>query len=79
MSDILIINGPNLNLLGQREPLIYGSETLEKIELNLKKKAKLLGVELECFQSNSEGTLVDCIQQALGKVDAILIQDYGLS
>ncbi len=70
---LLLINGPNLNLLGLREPSIYGSETLEAIESRLKQKAKMEGVLLESFQSNSEGVLVDRIQQALGKVDGFLI------
>ncbi len=71
--NLLVINGPNLNLLGLREPSIYGSETLESIELRVKKKAEESGVCLEFFQSNSEGALVDRIQNALGKVDGVLI------
>ncbi len=70
---LLLINGPNLNLLGNREPSIYGVDTLEKIELNLQKKAEIEGIKLSCFQSNSEGSLVDRIQESIGKVDAILI------
>jgi len=70
---ILLINGPNLNLLGQREPSIYGSSTLEAIENALKSKAREEGAQLECFQSNFEGALVDRIQKAIGQVDAILI------
>ena len=70
---LLLINGPNLNLLGQREPSIYGSNTLESIEDGLKKKAEEEGVHLDCFQSNFEGALVDRIHQAIGQVDAILI------
>ena len=70
---LLLINGPNLNLLGKREPSIYGSMTLESIETDLKKKAQLEGIQLECFQSNFEGALVERIQKAIGNVDAILI------
>ena len=70
---LLLVNGPNLNLLGQREPSIYGSITLDSIELALEEKAKAAGVKLDCFQSNFEGALVDRIHQAIGKVDAILI------
>ena len=70
---LLLINGPNLNLLGQREPSIYGSNTLESIEVALKKKAQEEGAQLECFQSNCEGELVDRIHKAIGEVDAILI------
>ena len=71
--ELLLINGPNLNLLGHREPSIYGVDTLASIELNLQRKADLAGITLSCFQSNSEGFLVDRIQQSIGKVDAILI------
>ncbi len=70
---LLLLNGPNLNLLGQREPEIYGSNTLESIENDLKQKAQEQGVHLECFQSNFEGALVERIHQAMGTVDAILI------
>tara|TARA_B100000029_G_scaffold295927_1_gene289216 strand:+ start:124 stop:570 length:447 start_codon:yes stop_codon:yes gene_type:complete len=70
---LLLVNGPNLNLLGHREPSIYGSITLSSIEAALKKKAQEEGVQLECFQSNCEGALVDRIHKAIGKVDAILI------
>ncbi len=70
---LLVVNGPNLNLLGTREPSIYGSVTLKKIESDLQRKASLSGIKLESVQSNSEGTLVDLIQQAKGQVDAILI------
>ncbi|WP_036918109.1 MULTISPECIES: type II 3-dehydroquinate dehydratase [unclassified Prochlorococcus] len=69
----LLINGPNLNLLGKREPSIYGPDTLQSIESELQKKAQQEGIDLESFQSNSEGELVDRIQKAIGKVDAIMI------
>ncbi len=69
----LLINGPNLNLLGHREPGLYGSKTLKSIEADLQETAHLDGVELDCFQSNFEGALVDRIHQAMGEVDAILI------
>ena len=70
---LLLINGPNLNLLGKRETSIYGAETLLDIERKLLKKADLAGVRLICFQSNSEGSLVDRIHKSMGDVDAILI------
>ncbi len=70
---LLLINGPNLNLLGQREPELYGLSTLESIECDLREKAKAQGAQLECFQSNFEGALVDRIHKAIGEVDAILI------
>jgi 3-dehydroquinate dehydratase-2 len=73
LNRILVINGPNLNMLGVREPGIYGSLSLQTIEKNLSKLAMELGVELECFQSNHEGALIDKIQAAFGKQQGILI------
>ena len=63
---ILLINGPNLNLLGTREPETYGSQTLSDVEMLCKKHAEENGMTLECFQSNHEGVLVDTIQQSKG-------------
>ena len=60
---ILLINGPNLNLLGTREPEKYGSTTLEDIETSLKEQAAKNGAELDCFQSNHEGEIIDKIRQ----------------
>ncbi len=68
-----MLHGPNLNLLGLREPEIYGATTLKDINTRLEKEAKILGVSLHCFQSNHEGALVDQIQAALGKFSGILI------
>ncbi|HIK44100.1 MAG TPA: type II 3-dehydroquinate dehydratase [Leptolyngbyaceae cyanobacterium M65_K2018_010] len=73
MLHIQVIHGPNLNLLGLREPEIYGSQTLEGINQALQNSAQQLGVAVDCFQSNSEGALVDCIQAAWGGKDGILI------
>ena len=64
MSKILVLHGPNLNLLGMREPEIYGRETLDDINEMLEKQAAAQGVEVEFLQSNHEGVLVDAIQQA---------------
>lgn len=64
MSKVLVINGPNLNLLGTREPHIYGSTTLADVEAGLRAQAKDLGLEMDCFQSNHEGAIVDRIHQA---------------
>jgi 3-dehydroquinate dehydratase-2 len=61
---ILLLNGPNLNLLGTREPHLYGRETLTQIEQRLAKRAKAAGVRLECLQTNHEGVAVDRVQQA---------------
>ena len=62
-----LLHGPNLNMLGQREPDVYGSQTLESINTQSITLAESLGLRLECFQSNHEGELVDRIQQALGQ------------
>ncbi len=70
---LLLLNGPNLNLLGQREPEIYGSMTLKDIESQLQAKSIEEGIELECFQSNFEGALVERIHEAMGQVQGILI------
>ena len=71
--NILLINGPNLNLLGTREPEIYGSNTLDQIEKGLIKLAKQKEVNLECFQSNHEGEILDKIQKSTGKIKCIII------
>lgn len=70
---ILIINGPNINLLGTREPEIYGALTMEKINEQLSAYAKMLGIELETFQSNIEGEIVDKIQKAKNDCNGIVI------
>ena len=71
--DLLLINGPNLNLVGRREPTIYGSLTLEEIQEQLLTLASDLDVNLEFFQSNSEGEIIDCIQDNSDSIDGILI------
>lgn len=70
---ILVVNGPNLNLLGTREPEVYGTLTLEKINEELLKYAKELGVEIEFFQSNVEGEIVNAIQAARQNCAGIVI------
>lgn len=70
---ILVVNGPNLNLLGTREPEVYGTLTLEKINEELLKYAKELGVDIEFFQSNVEGEIVNAIQAARGNCAGIVI------
>jgi 3-dehydroquinate dehydratase-2 len=70
---ILFLNGPNLNLLGQREPEVYGRVTLAKIEAAVRERAKQVRAKIDFRQSNVEGELVDWIQQAKGKFDVIVI------
>lgn len=76
---ILVINGPNLNLLGKREPTIYGHQTLADISIQLDEQGQQLGVELEHFQSNHEGAIVDRIHQAMGVIDFIIINPGALT
>ncbi len=70
---ILVINGPNLNMLGIREPAIYGGDTFADLEAFVRSAAQESGVEVELFQSNHEGTIVDKIQAAYGQMDGIVI------
>lgn len=76
---ILVIHGPNLNLLGTREPDVYGTQTLADIESELSALAQTLGVEIACFQSNHEGELIDRIQQAMGQETGVLINPGGFT
>jgi len=70
---VFVINGPNLNLLGTREPEIYGRDTLEDIAKRCQELGKQHGIDVEFRQSNHEGTIVDWIQEAINEVDAIVI------
>ena len=77
---LLLLNGPNLNLLGTREPEVYGSTTLNDIEAAAQSQAKSANAELQSFQSNHEGALIDRIHAAKGEqVDAIIINPGGLT
>lgn len=73
----MVLNGPNLNLLGAREPEVYGKTTLAEIEASMSRKAAEMGIEVEFLQSNHEGALVDRIHQARGKADAIILNAGG--
>jgi 3-dehydroquinate dehydratase-2 len=73
MNKILIINGPNLNLLGQREPEIYGSKTLKDVQKECEQKANELGLQVDFYQSNDEGNIVTKIQEAMPDCDGIII------
>lgn len=79
MLQILLLNGPNLNLLGTREPAVYGSATLASIVEKLTERAANLGVSLSSLQSNAEHVLIDAIHAARGSVDFILINPGGLT
>ncbi len=79
MKQITVINGPNLNMLGLREPEIYGNETLQDLAHQLETQAKELGVEVICFQSNSEGAIVDRIQECRQNCDGIILNAGGYS
>src|SRR5688572_18691457 len=70
---ILVVNGPNLNLLGSREPEIYGTLTLAELERRLEQAASELEVQIDFFQSNHEGGLIDAIQGAVGRYQGVLI------
>jgi len=81
---ILVIHGPNLNMLGKRDKTIYGEKTLQEIDAILKKEAKALGVDVLTFQSNHEGALIDFIQEQADSAQGIVINPgalthYGLS
>jgi 3-dehydroquinate dehydratase-2 len=79
MKPVLILNGPNLNLLGLREPEIYGRATLTELEAEIREEARSLGIPVEFFQSNHEGALIDRIHQARGNVSGALFNPGGLT
>src|SRR5579884_2733108 len=81
---VLVLNGPNLNTLGTRQPEVYGRTTLAEIEEALRRRAEELRVEVRCFQSNHEGMLIDWLQAERGEADAVIVNagaltHYGLS
>ena len=76
---ISVLNGPNLNLLGQREPEVYGRTTLSEIEAMVREAARVHGVEIDWFQTNHEGALVDAVQALKGRADGALINAAALT
>jgi len=79
MKTIWVINGPNLNLLGFREPGIYGSLSLQAIEEQLRKQADIAGIRISFYQSNHEGAIIDRIHEAIGQADGILLNPGALT
>ena len=77
MSKILLLHGPNLNLLGMREPAVYGTTTLAEIDTRLQAKAKLASVDLRCFQNNGEGALIDRIHAAKAEGVGFIVINPG--
>lgn len=76
---VFLINGPNLNLLGVREPGVYGNESLDSILAEMKGEAEKLGVELECYQSNHEGDIVDKLHSAMTEADGVILNAGALT
>lgn len=79
MPRILVVNGPNLNLLGKREPEMYGTQSLDELNQRLADMAKELGVEVEFFQSNSEGELIDYLHREGESADGLIINPGALT
>ncbi len=79
MTRILVINGPNLNILGRRNPGIYGVKTLEEVNREVGQKAQSLGVEVAFYQSNVEGEIINCIQENWGRIEGIVINPGALT
>ena len=84
MTKILVLHGPNLNALGRRDRHHYGTLTLDEINRRIAERAATLQVDVDCFQSNHEGALIDCLQERAGQIDGVVINagaltHYGLS
>jgi len=79
MAKVLVIHGPNLNLLGRREPGVYGTVTLAEVDRQLASLAREIGAEVETFQSNHEGAIIDRLHQAPGRHDAVILNAGALT
>ena len=79
MARFLILNGPNLNMLGRRDIGVYGVKTLEEVNDEIRAVAARIGVEVEFYQSNHEGSLVECIQEARDRIDGLLVNGGALT
>jgi len=79
MARFLILNGPNINILGRRNTSIYGTKTLADINEEVRTKAESLGVEVAFYQSNIEGNLIDCIQENYGRIHGIIVNPGALT
>ena len=79
MSRFLVLNGPNINMLGRRDAGYYGVKTLEEVNQEIQAVADRLGVEVEFFQSNHEGALVDRIQESWGRIDGLIVNGGALT
>jgi 3-dehydroquinate dehydratase-2 len=79
MPRFLVLHGPNLNLLGEREPDVYGRHTLAEVDQGLGELATQLGCEVECRQSNHEGVLIDALHEARARFDGVLLNPGGLT
>ena len=73
MARFLVLNGPNINMLGRRDAGYYGVKTLDEVNEEIRRIAGQLGVDVEFFQSNHEGALVDCIQENWGRIDGLIV------